>query len=176
MTLDQSTSCAPDLSKLSESQTEVLSRLARRQSYKTIADKMGISQSRVNQHIRAMKNRLGVNDPAGLVELWLSAQGERPSIKDAYTKSQLPPWPLPCQRQGTAGGAVLPFRDAGSMSLPLPWQDPESVRVGPGYLDGPGGTARRIGFMLLVAIGFPVAVVATLSAMMALTEMLRSMP
>lgn len=176
MTLDQSTPCVPDLSKLSDSQTEVLSRLARRQSYKTIADKMGISQSRVNQHIRAMKNRLGVNDPAGLVELWLSAEGQLPCTKDAWIKSQLPPPPVRSQHEGTAGGAVLPFRDAGSMSLPLPWQDPEGIRVGPGYLDGPGGTAKRIGFMLLVAIGFPVAVVATLSAMMALSEMLRSMP
>lgn len=173
--LDQNTPCAPDLSKLSHSQTEVLSRLARRQSYKTIADRMGISQSRVNQHVRAMKDRLGVNDPEGLVELWLSGVGQAPCTKDAWRKSQLPPPAVPSQQESTVGGAVLPFRDAGSMSLPLPWQEQESVRVGPGYLDGPGGTAKRIGFMLLVAIGFPVAVVATLSAMMALTEMLRSM-
>lgn len=165
-----------DPSKLSDKQAEVLSRLSRRQSYKTIASEMGISLSRVNQHVRVMKDRLGVNDPAGLVELWLSANGEQLSTKDACTKSQLPPDAHPRHEEGTADAAVLTFHDAGAMALPAPWDAPEFQRVGPGYLDGPGGSAKRIGFMLLVAMGFPVAVVATLSAMMALTEMLRSIP
>ena len=166
---------AADLSTLTEKQREVLSRLARRQSYKSIASEMGISQSRVNQHVRVLKDRLGVNDPAGLVALWLSLSGEQPSTNGAWRKRQLPPEDDGGHEGSTADAAMLTFRDAGAMQLPAPWQTPEFDRVGPGFLDGPGGTAKRVGFIIAVAIGFPVAVVVTLSAMMALTQLLRSL-
>lgn len=166
---------ADAIADLTEKQREVLGRLARHQSIKTIADEMSVSDSRVNQHIRKLKDRLGVNNPEDLVALWMEANQPQPFRKTAYRKSQLPVQPELGDERATAGAATFRFRDGGELSLPAPWETLETTRVGPGLLDGPGASAKRMGFIILVAIGLPVAVIFTLSAMLALTEMLRAL-
>lgn len=160
---------------LTAKQQEVLERLARHQAIKTIADEMGVSETRVNQHIRAIKDRLGANDKEELVAIWIAAHGGSPLRKTVYRKKQLPdPDALP-DEGAKADAAMLRFKDAGTFPLAAPWEVGGYHRVGPGHLDGPGATRRRVGYIILVAIGLPVAVVLTLSAMLALTEMLRGL-
>lgn len=160
--------------KLSVKQREVLDRLARGQLIKTIADEMDVSETRINQHIRAIKDRLGVNDKEDLIASWIGSDRADPLRKAVYRKPQLPD-PKQIREQGPAAdAAVFRFEDAGVLALKAPWDNPEFGRVGRGRLDGPGAAAKRIGFIILVAIGLPVAVVLTLSAMIALTAMLRS--
>lgn len=169
---------APDLDavrKLTSKQKEVLERVARHQANKTIADAMGVSETRVNQHIRAIKDRLGVNDKEDLVSAWIEANAAAPLRESVYRKKQLPNPGEFGDESATADAALFRFKDAGAIPLKAPWEIQGFNRVGPGLLDGPGATARRVGFIILVAIGFPVAVVLTLSAMIALTDMLRSL-
>ena len=161
--------------KLSAKQREVLDRLARGQLIKTIADEMNVSETRINQHIRAIKDRLGVNDKEDLIASWLGSDPADPLRKPLFRKPQLPD-PDRIREDGPAvDTAIFRFEDAGVVALKLPWDNPEFGRVGRGRLDGPGAAAKRIGFIILVAIGLPVAVVLTLSAMIALTAMLRTL-
>lgn len=161
--------------RLTARQQEVLERLACVQAIKTIADEMGVSETRVNQHIRAIKDRVGVNGKEELVALWIAANGGSPFSNSVYRKKQLPEPGDLAEEAGRADMATLRFKDAGALALPAPWQEPKQRRVGPGRLDGPGAIARRVGYIILVATGLPVAVVLTLSAMIALTEMLRGL-
>lgn len=159
---------------LSAKQREVLERLSRRQSIKTMADEMNVSPTRINQHIRSIKDRLGVNSQEAMVAHWLAITSGDPLRKDACRKQHLPGSELVGEERPTVDAAVLQFRDAGAFEMSAPWQLRHD-RVGPGFLDGPGATARRLLFIALVAIGFPIAVVVVLSAMTALGEALRTL-
>ncbi|MBL8656680.1 MAG: hypothetical protein JNJ92_04880 [Altererythrobacter sp.] len=161
--------------RLTGKQQDVLERLARHQAIKTIADEMGVSETRVNQHIRAIKDRIGANAKEDLAAAWMAANGDSPFSKSIYRKKQLPESDDRDDEAGKADMAMLRFKDAGALALPTPWDEVKKTRVGPGRLDGPGATARRVSYIILVAIGLPVVVVLTLSAMIALTEMLRGL-
>ncbi|WP_133366474.1 response regulator transcription factor [Qipengyuania sediminis] len=163
---------ADAVSQLTSRQQEVLDRLTRHQAIKTIADEMGVSETRINQHIRAIKDRLGVNHKEDLVALWLEAGGS-PFSNSIYRKRQLPEVENSAHEQSGADTALFTFQDAGAMRR-APWEAAAYRRVGPGFLDGRGEGAKRMVYIILVAIGLPLAVIFTLSAMIALTEMLRS--
>lgn len=163
------------VSELSERQRQVLEAIARRRTIKQVSFDLGISPSRVNQYVRALKDRFEVESLTELAELWNAGAADTPSTKDTWTKKQLHEPRGPGHQRATADAAMLQFRDAGAVTLTAPWERDELKRVGPGLLDGPGATAKRMGFILLIAIGLPVAVVVTLSAMIALSEMLRAL-
>jgi len=55
---------------LTPRQREVIERIDRRMPIKLIANELGISPSRVNQHIRALKDRFGAESLAELVEAY----------------------------------------------------------------------------------------------------------
>lgn len=166
---------AGHLRELSDRQGQILEAIARRRTIKQISFDLGISPSRVNQHVRTLKDHLGVENLTELADLWNAHTDEGPYSKDTWTKKQLPETGEPGHDRSTAGAAMLHFRDAGAVSLTAPWEEEKFNRVGPGLLDGPGATAKRMVFILLVAIGLPIAVVLTLSAMIALSEMLRAL-
>jgi len=174
--MKQPLSGAVDFSELTERQRQVLEAIARRRTIKQMGFDLGISPSRVNQYVRALKDRFGVENLTELAELWNARSSDAPSTKNTWTKKQLHESSGRGHEAPTADAAILHFQDAGVFSLNAPWEGQELRRVGPGLLDGPGATAKRMGFILLVAIGLPVAVVVTLSAMIALSEMLRALP
>lgn len=160
-------------SDLSPKQREVLERLSRHQSIKTMADEMKVSSTRINQHIRSIKDRMGVNSQEEMVAGWIAITSGDPFRKNAYRNRHLSEPELVGEDRPKVDTAVLQFRDAGAFHVPAPWELKHD-RVGPGFLDGPGATAKRMGFIALIAIGFPIAVVVVLSAMMALGEALRA--
>ena len=164
-----------DLSELTERQLQVLEAIAGRRTIKQISFDLGISPSRVNQYVRTLKDRFRVENLTALADLWNARHFDAPSTKHTWTRKQLPEPPRRGHERATADAGMLRFRDAGEVILAPPWEEQKLTRVGPGLLDGPGATARRMGFILLIAIGLPVAVVLTLSAMIALSEMLRAL-
>lgn len=161
------------IAHLTEKQREVLERLARHQSIKTIADEMGVSESRVNQHIRKLKDRLGVNDAEDLVAAWMEANQREAFRKTAYRKRQLPAHPDLRDERATADAALFRLQDAGAIRLTAPWETADQSRGGRGLLDGLGAKAERAGYIVRVAIGLPVALILTAAAMMAVGQMLR---
>ncbi|MFN3510790.1 MAG: LuxR C-terminal-related transcriptional regulator, partial [Tsuneonella troitsensis] len=57
---------------LTERERAVLDGIDRRLPLKLVAAELGVSESRVNQHVRALKERFQVNNLSDLVDAWRS--------------------------------------------------------------------------------------------------------
>lgn len=60
---------------LTPRQRDVMERIDRRVPIKVIADELGVSVTRVNQHIRALKDIYGADSLADLVECYRASEG-----------------------------------------------------------------------------------------------------
>jgi hypothetical protein len=176
---------------LTERQRAVMERIDRRVPIKVIAADLGVSETRINQHIRALKNIYGAASMTDLVENYRTAHGlelvvdrafedERgaadspyaklPLSENEYSKNQI------IERPGN--GHDWPRNDPGALLisdvLPLaeqaPWLKPGEPRVVPGLLDGEHAVLFRVVAMLLIAIGVLAAVVLTVTAAITLSE------
>src|SRR5690606_635061 len=81
------------LPALTERQTQVLERLGRRLPIKVIAAELAVSESRVNQHVRALKQVFSARDLSDLVARYRAAAdapAESPFRKAAGRKNHLP--------------------------------------------------------------------------------------
>lgn len=151
---------------LTARQCEVLGLLTRGLSEKEIATELGMSQSRVTQHVRALKDRLGTETRSGLVAATTALD---PCEKLTGGKNRVPP---PGIFSKPVVGAIperVSFSDAAALPRLAAWDVDGFDRVGPGALDGKGAALKRTGFVLLVAFGPPVLVLLTQAAMMALS-------
>lgn len=151
---------------MTERQREVLELSARRRSAKLIADELGISEGRVNQHIANIKQRLGVNDLAGMYD-WRERLGE-PCRNSAGQKLDVPQKP---HFGNEAAGAVpgqVSLSDAMPLRHPAPWES-DAYRVGPGAFDDRGETLRRLLLMLKVAMAVPAVIAVLIIARWAIT-------
>lgn len=69
--------------KLTNRQRSVMERIDRRVPIKVIAQEMGVSETRINQHIRALKDVYGASSLNSLVEIYRSTQSTNPrSVAD----------------------------------------------------------------------------------------------
>jgi len=172
-----------------------MERIDRRVPIKVIAQELGVSETRINQHIRALKDFYDAASLGELVENYratLSAPppgGERDEIPEdealrdvadadklqpfsevAYTKKQI---------IGPAGfGDALLRDDPGQLvmsdAMPLldqaPWLRPGEPRVVPGVLDGEHAVLLRLGAIVGIATGVLAAVVLTITAAKTLSD------
>lgn len=175
---------APDIDetgnapRLTERQREVLARLDQRIPIKIIANDLAISESRVNQHIRALKSAFDAGDLSELVRkarLTGQVPGEgtdTPYRKPAYRKTQLPPAPESWDDGSGFENDHFGFADAASIHLDAPWANFEEPRIVPGLLDGRHSQVRRLVVMIGMAAGLAAAVILVITAALSLSEVL----
>lgn len=158
--------------KLTERQREVLHLLVGGLSEKEIAAELKISPSRVTQHVRALKDRLGTESRRGLV----AAAKHFPAC-EKLTGQNIPVPGSVAIRNATAGAAPdqIVFADAMPLRLPAPWES-DAYRVGPGAFDGPGGNWLRIAAIVATSLGIPILLVLGISAWQAIVTATTSTP
>lgn len=181
--------------RLTDRQQAVMERIDRRVPIKVIALELGVSETRINQHIRALKDIYKASSLGDLVENYrhtlpllaedegsdVNLQDEAPedftdtsSLKvlseDAYTKKQI------TRPDSLADPSIRddPGRLVMSDSMPLfdqaPWLRPGEPRVVPGVLDGEHAVLFRLGAIVTIASGILAAVVLTITAAVTLSE------
>lgn len=177
---------------LTERQRAVMERIDRRVPIKVIAQELGVSETRINQHIRALKDVYEAESLGDLVERYRAETAEdadetgdlspasgapgaenlKPFSDSAYSKSQV---------AGTVPFGNSPFRnDPGELVmsdvLPLeaqaPWLRSGEPKVVPRVLDGPNAVLLRLVAIVGIAFGVLAAVVLTVTAAMTISEAL----
>ncbi|MFN4020212.1 MAG: hypothetical protein ACK4IC_06820 [Erythrobacter sp.] len=181
--------------RLTDRQKAVMERIDRRVPIKVIALELGVSETRINQHIRALKDVYDAGSLGELVENYratlppplpdadhddvpqeeaLAVVADADNLQTfseaAYTKKQI---------IGRAGfGEPLLRDDPGQLvmsdAMPLfdqaPWLRPGEPRVVPGVLDGEHAVLFRLGAIVAIASGILAAVVLTITAAKTLSD------
>lgn len=155
--------------RLTEKQCAVLERLDRRMPIKVIAAELSISESRVNQHIRTLKNHFGVESLGELVERARDTN-EAPSRKPAYRNTQLPEAADPPQEEDRVAPGEFVLADVAPLAIEAPWQGQHEPRVVPGVLDGENAVLFRLAVITGLAVGIIAAVLLVMTAALTVSE------
>jgi DNA-binding CsgD family transcriptional regulator len=158
--------------ELTERQRAVLERIDRRLPLKSVAAELGISESRVNQHVKALKELYGVHSLKGLVEAW---RAEREDLPEHYRK---PAWRNPQlpgeDESGDEESRVVPgdfvLSDAAPLAIEARWMVESEPRVVPGMLDGDHAALIRLAVIIGLAFGMVAAVVLVVTASLSMSE------
>ena len=180
--------------RLTDRQRAVMERIDRRVPIKVIAQELGVSETRINQHIRALKDVYGAGSLGELVENYRAtlppeaplpiaaeAPGDagdvvpnsndaRPFSEPAYTKTQINPATDLPDFSGRDDPGRLVLSDAMPLIEQAPWLRPGEPRVVPGVLDGEHAVLLRLGAIVGIASGILAAVVLTVTAAVALSD------
>jgi len=177
---------------LTERQSAVMERIDRRVPIKVIAQELGVSETRINQHIRALKDIYGADSLRDLVDLYRLQRAEKdgqtepqetsenedlddfskPLSEDAYINSQVPRTIFGFDMDGRDGGAEVEFNDASPLIESAPWLKPGEPKVVPGLLDGEHAITLRLAAIVGIALGLLAAVVLTVLAALMISEAL----
>lgn len=180
------------LRPLTQRQQAVMERIDRRVPIKMIAQDLGVSETRINQHIRALKDIYEAENLGELVErhrsekrannqeaqdknleqLKLNTENQKDFSEATYSKNQVPD-ESEIEDESTGND---PGRLVMSDVLPLvdqaPWLRPGEPRVVPRVLDGEHAVWFRLAAIVAIAFGFLAAVVLTVTAAMTISEAL----
>lgn len=175
---------------LTDRQRAVMERIDRRMPIKVIAQELGVSETRINQHIRALKDIYSAGSLGDLVEKYRatlppaeesqtpgdsqkkvgSDAYEKGLTETVYSKSQVPDHDL----SGLDGARVDQGELVMSDILPLieqaPWLRPGEPKVVPGVLDGDHAVLFRLVAIIGIAFGILAAVVLSVTAAVAVSE------
>ncbi|MDJ0642105.1 MAG: hypothetical protein QNJ15_04755 [Erythrobacter sp.] len=178
---------------LTERQRAVMERIDRRVPIKVIAQELGVSETRINQHIRALKDIYGAGSLGDLVELYRANQPGQKAADQQTTASNTERNQLPAdlpkdfsevaynntqvavEGQGVNNGVEadhgeLVMNDVLPLIEQAPWLRPGEPRVVPGVLDGENAVLFRLAAIIGIAFGILAAVVLTVTAGIALSE------
>jgi hypothetical protein len=176
--------------RLTDRQRAVMERIDRRVPIKVIAAELGVSETRINQHIRALKDFYAAGSLGELVENFRATLGPeadaasrqndlgnhadeallKPFSEPAYTISQINP------ATDTADPALrddpgrLVLSDAMPLTQQAPWLRPGEPRVVPGVLDGEHAVLLRLGVIVGIATGILASVILAITAARTLTD------
>lgn len=159
--------------ELSSRQRDVLDLVAQRLTVKEIADRLGISDTRVSQHIRNLKTKFGEETLSGLVAAYRLNEPNAacPFIVAEGAKNQLPPWGEIGSGDVRNEAKVIPFSDAQAYMPGGYWRGQSEPRVVPEVLDGPNGQLFRALAMIGILVGLLAAVLVSVSAMDTLSRL-----
>lgn len=162
--------------RLTEKQQAVMERIDRRESIKLIADELGVSESRINQHIRKIKDAYRAENLRDLVNKYRAENGGIPPIdpyrKPASINNQLPEQAAEAEYSDRVDQGDLVFSDALAFPAEAPWQKVSEPQVVPGMLDGDQAVTMRIAVMIAIAFGLVTAVILVVTASVSMTEAL----
>lgn len=171
------------LSKLTSRQLAVIKRIDRRVPIKVIAMELGVSETRINQHIRALKDIFNVESLNQLVEAYRivapsdhkkdgGLPGGEPLIKSSFRKKQVQNLPDSTESVGRDFADASPSdrvdADDGS-AIDGEMAEP---RIVPGVLDGDHAVLLRLMSIVGIAFGVLAAVILTVVAGIILSEVL----
>ncbi len=173
-----------DVPVLTEKQHQVMQRIDRRMPIKVIAGEMGVSETRINQHIRALKDFYSADSLNGLVEAFrasVTAASAQPSAKGIatqpysfpqYTKSQV----AKSDRLSKSGDRVASLEylsadrdEAQTSSNRRAGKEPEVV---PRALNGEHAVLYRLAIMIGLAFSIIAAGILVLTAALGVSEVL----
>lgn len=172
-----------------------MERIDRRASIKVIARELGVSETRINQHIRALKNIYQAENLAELVECYRADKGidqqsdtvepgEKAELEQSvnadsiglsesvYSKNQVPISALVAEPLSPDDPGEIVIRDVSSMVDEAPWLRPGEPRVVHRVLDGEHALWVRLVAIVGIAFGFLAAVVLTVTAAVTISEAL----
>ncbi len=181
---------------LTKRQQAVMERIDRRASIKVIAGDLGVSETRINQHIRALKNIYEAESLADLVEAYREDKKAFQQTKESeeenwqglpvteaapenghlsesvYSKNQVPITALIGDPSAQDDPGQLVIRDVSSMVEEAPWLRPGEPMVVPRVLDGENAIWFRLAAIMGIAFGVLAAVVLSVTAAMTISEAL----
>jgi hypothetical protein len=171
--------------KLTRRQLAVLERIDRRVPIKVIAMELGVSETRINQHIRALKDSYRVDSLNELVRCYRAEYGDgadtAPSEPDlaaaafsdsAYKKNQIAGRVLATTGSPRVDPGEIVLSDVMPLIGDAPWQVANEPRIVPGLLDGEHAVLIRLAAIVGIAFGMLAAVVLAVTAAMSLSEVL----
>ena len=86
--------------RLTDRQRAVMERIDRRVPIKVIAQELGVSETRINQHIRALKDVYVAGSLGELVENYRAALAPDPAARAAWGRRVRPPAAAPARPRG----------------------------------------------------------------------------
>ena len=166
--------------RLTPRQQDVLERIGQRKTLKEAAADLGLSESAVNQHVRELKRKLGVNSLSELAR----RLRDNPDLLNNLTcresapinSHMAPPAPGRSEEaleRPVADPASVTFADAVWSPTP-PWVAQDMPQVVPRVLDGQNAGWVRTAAMALIVMCFFIAVVVGLGAAQGLTALTSS--
>ncbi|MCK0127342.1 hypothetical protein [Erythrobacter sp. F6033] len=175
---------------LTERQQAVIERIDRRMPIKVIAQELGVSETRINQHIRALKDIYSAGSLGELVEIYRASKTQEqsaippevvtgaPSIGDGhkgftesvYSKNQVPQPTQPSDIGNRVDRGELVMSDAFPLIEQAPWLRPDEPKVVPGVLDGEHAVLFRLAAIVGIVFGMMAAVALSVTAAVALSE------
>ncbi len=176
--------------RLTDRQRAVMERIDRRVPIKVIALELGVSETRINQHIRALKDYYDAGSLGDLVENYratlppqiaehspendLSDGADtallKPFSQAAYTKNQIHPATDLADFADRDDPGRLVLGDAMPLIQQAPWLRPGEPRVVPGVLDGEHAVLLRLGAIVGIASGILAAVILAITAAKTLSD------
>lgn len=164
--------------RLTEKQRAVLERVDRRVPIKVIANELGVSESRINQHIRALKDIFGVESLGELIERARDCDetplqaAETPYRKPAYTKPHLADSPESRHNEDRVAPGEFVLADAVPFAIEAPWKASHEPQVVPGVLDGENAVLFRLAVIVGLAFAIIVLVILAVTAALSVSEAL----
>lgn len=162
---------------LTDKQLAVLERLDQRVPIKVIASQLGVSESRINQHVRALKNHFEVESLGELVAraretntVPARSVNREPSRKPAYRKSHLPDAPPVPQAGDRVAPGEFVLADVAPVAIEAPWSARHEPRVVPGVLDGENAVLFRLAVITGLAVGIIAVVLLVMTAALMVSE------
>ena len=176
--------------RLTDRQRAVMERIDRRVPIKVIATELGVSETRINQHIRALKDFYEAGSLGDLVDNYratLSPEIAEKSVENdigvkadegllkafsevAYTNNQINPSADPADFEFRDDPGQLVLSDATPLIEQAPWLRPGEPRVVPGVLDGEHAVLMRLGAIIGIASGILASVILAVTAAMTLSQ------
>ncbi|NMW32229.1 hypothetical protein HKD42_09180 [Altererythrobacter sp. RZ02] len=175
---------APAIPKLTDRQRDVLERIDRRVPIKVIAGDLGLSEARINQHIRTLKDKFECESMNELVERYRSFSSykseacvkevgpEDPYSNSLYRNTQLPDEPIFPDQGSRVDPGKIAFSDAHHVLIDAPWTKSREPVVVPHMLDGDHAVLRRFAAMIGIAFGIVAAVILVVAAAVTVSEVL----
>lgn len=162
--------------ELTDRQRAVLDRIDRRLPLKVIAAELGISESRVNQHVKTLKELYGVHNLSDLVDASRTEPLDRarddPSRKPAWRNPQVPEHAFSDHQQPRVVPGEFVLSDIALNAIEAPWMVENEPRVVPGMLDGQNAVLFRLAVIVGIAFGLVAAVVLVVTASLSLSDAL----
>lgn len=169
--------------KLTERQRAVMERIDRRVPIKVIASELDVSETRINQHIRALKDIYDAGSLNELVETYRATEGlddvtadaessDATFSKTAYTKNQVDADGRSGKDRGRVDLGEIIFNDVLPFDQLAPWEPLSEPKVVPGVLNGEHAVLMRLAVIIGIAFGILAAVVLMVTAAMSISEAL----